>query len=369
LDILDAVKNTTNVKVVLRIKDPTEAADLADMVLNYNLESPVHALTKPAVVGYRLVELKGKSASEQQSKTLSRTDTQGESVTHAHGYAEMVAETAAESTGIGETFGRSSAAAISVAAGASSANVIGVGEGLSTTNSFDPNAGFLVPMVATGIAQGSSTQMSISQAAGSNTIRGSNSIEGFNSGTSISKSSSRAVTHAATESESVSLGKSTARSHGEAATSGHSTTQSAQEAFEPIYEDRPSAVHGMENIRYMAAQVLRNLTAGRAAISFVDALGLKSEELTVANVVSCVSDSHTFNEIRERVFEASPSALRSEEARRVVAQRERDLMALAGEARDMPEPDTPAGYRTKIKRVNRRTLVRKRPSPPAVGVK
>ena len=64
--MLAAVRNATNIKVVFRMKDPIEAAELADMVLGYNLEMPVHVADQARVVGHRLVTLKSESVSEQK---------------------------------------------------------------------------------------------------------------------------------------------------------------------------------------------------------------------------------------------------------------------------------------------------------------
>src|SRR4029077_19827129 len=58
-NMLAALRNATNVKVVFRIKDPMEAEDLAHMVVPLDLEVPVGILVKPAVVGHRLVKLVG----------------------------------------------------------------------------------------------------------------------------------------------------------------------------------------------------------------------------------------------------------------------------------------------------------------------
>ena len=90
-EILSAVHSATNIKVVFRVKDPREAAELAEMVIPLNLEMPVEVLTKETVVGYGRTFLQngsvaasfGTSQSSTQSRTqsLAETDTTGESVT------------------------------------------------------------------------------------------------------------------------------------------------------------------------------------------------------------------------------------------------------------------------------------------------
>ncbi len=66
------------------------------MVLNYNLEMPVHTLTKPTVVGHRLVKLKSESASEQSAISKMQSETEGRSVTESCGSAESTADTVGE---------------------------------------------------------------------------------------------------------------------------------------------------------------------------------------------------------------------------------------------------------------------------------
>jgi DNA helicase HerA-like ATPase len=60
-NMLAAVLNATNTKVVFRVKDPEEAERLAEMVVPFNLEIPVAALTKPTVTGYRRTRLANES--------------------------------------------------------------------------------------------------------------------------------------------------------------------------------------------------------------------------------------------------------------------------------------------------------------------
>jgi hypothetical protein len=60
----------------------------------------------------------------------------------------------------------------------------------------------------------------------------------------------------------VSRGISRATTTGVAETRGTSASEGWQEAFEPLYANLPSAMHSKENVLYMAAQTLRNLTTG-----------------------------------------------------------------------------------------------------------
>jgi hypothetical protein len=338
LDVLEAVKNTTNLKVVLRIKSPEEATELADTVLRYDLEMPVHALTKPTVVGHRMVKLKSEGVSEQHAVSEMQTDTEGRSYTESYGWSESTGGTVGE--------GESSAEddAVTSATGAANASTSGSGEAAGITNTLTVNTNiFGIPTIL-GIAQGQSTQSNRAE------MSGSNSSRGRSRSTSKSRSSSQTKTTSSSTSESVAYTTSSSRSIGLAATKGEALSRGEQEAFEPIYENRPTAVHGLENIRYMAAAVLRNLTAGRAAISFVDGAGMKTAALTVANVNSRALPPAEFDALRARVLDASPSATRVDTAATNVAAREKALIAEAGRTVMHCEPPTPAGYWVKKNR-------------------
>jgi Type IV secretion-system coupling protein DNA-binding domain len=338
LDVLEAVKNTTNLKVVLRIKNPEEAAELADMVLRYDLEMPVQALTKPTVVGHRLVKLKSESVSEQTAVSEMQTDTVGHSYTESYSSTDSTAETVGEAMSLGE------GDAVSSATGASNASTSGSGEATGITNTVTVGTDIFGLPTVIGVAEGESASSHRAEMSGSNSSRGRSSSN------SRSRSSSQAKTLSSSTSESVAYTTSSSRSIGRAETKGEALTHGAQEAFEPIYENRPSAVHGLENLRYMAATVLRNLTAGRAAVSFVNADGMKTASLTVANVESRALAPAEFEALRVRVLDASPSATRTDLAIANVAAREQALIAEAGEAATQIEPATPAGYRVKKER-------------------
>jgi hypothetical protein len=294
--MLAAVRNATNVKVVFRVKDPVEAADLADMVLGYNLEMPVHTLTKPTVVGHRLVKLKGESACEQIAISKMQSETEGRSVTESYGSAESTAETVGEAI----SSAQSDAAMSADSASSASARGTGAGAGITNTLTTDTNM-FGVPTII-GVSEGESTQSNQSEMTGSAFSRGRSSSS------SSGHSRSTARTTASSTSEGVAYTVSSSRSVGTAKTVGQARTEGQQEAFEPLYEDRPTSVHSLENVRFMAAQILCNLTTGRAAISFVDAGGMKRASLTVANVEPPTLPSAEFEKLRERVFATSPSA-------------------------------------------------------------
>jgi hypothetical protein len=337
LDILEAVKNTTNIKVVLRIKDMEEATQLADMVLRYDLEMPVHSLIKPTLVGHRLVRLNGESASEQFATTEMHTRTEGKSVTESQSY------THGESSTIGESSGTSESESLAASHGVSSASMTGNAVGMSTGMQLAPDNGTFVPGAVLGTSQGETAQSHEARSSGTQAAQSRSSGKTLSTGASSAQTTSESWTQgtAVSHSESVAVGKATTRGHGKSA--------GWQEAFESILEDRPTAVHGLENIRYMAATVLRNLTAGRAAISFVDATGMKTAALTVANVESYAPASADFDAVRAGVLGASPSATPIDRAIANVASRHSGLKALAA-ATQRIEPETVEGFRNKRRR-------------------
>lgn len=338
LDILEAVKNTTNVKVVLRIKDMEEATELADSVLRYDLEMPVRTLIKPTVVGHRIVRLNGESISEQFATTDMLTYARGRTVTESSSSSVGTSDTFGEGTGTSESASRS------VANGVSNASMTGNASGTTSGIQLSPvNGPMPYNYTLVGASQGESAQFHAAQSSGTQ------ATDSSSSGTTASTSSSSAQTTSKSWTEGIAVSSSESISTGKAKTVGQGKTFGSQETFEPILEDRPTAVHGLENIRYMAATVLRNLTAGRAAINFVDADGMKTAALTVANVQSYALSQTKFEALRESVLDASPSAVPRDVAETNVEDRHRDLKALVASTQ-LSEPDTMAGFRNKRKR-------------------
>jgi len=339
LDIVDALKSTTNIKAVFRTKDPQESAELAEMVLRYDLEMPVQALVKPTVIGHRIAKLQGESVSDQIAVTEMQSETHGTSVTESYSYSQSVAET------VGEAISSAESQATNAAQAASSASAVGSGTGFTATDMMTPTGDFFPSTNLVGLSESDSLQASNSQMAGSSSARGSSASS------SIGTTSSRATTTASSWSEGVAHTKSSATSVGKGVTRGQAQTRGTQEAFESLYEDRPSAVHNLENIRYMAATVLRSLTTGTAAVSFVDKDGLKTAALRVANVESRALPAAQFEELRTRVFEASPSATPIETAMANIAVRERALIARATQETLPFDVEAPASFRVKKKRL------------------
>jgi hypothetical protein len=115
-EILSAVRSGTNIKVVFRVKDQIEAADLAEMVMPLNLEQPVKALIKETVVGHEVRRLQNASAGNTVSWGLSSatTKTDGTGVTKTTGTSKgkSFVRTDSEQESFATTTGWSRAVAI-----------------------------------------------------------------------------------------------------------------------------------------------------------------------------------------------------------------------------------------------------------------
>lgn len=325
-NMLAAVRNATNIKVVFRLKDPHEAQDLAEMVMPLDLELPVRALIKPTVVGHRLVRLKGETTTEQEATTDMHTTSVGVSAGEAYSYTESVSESVAEGSSSAESVGT----AFATSSAQSSMN--SSGENQTLTQSILPD-GSLFPHIV-GITEGQSTSTATAQGLSTSATEGS----------SRSQSHGRSTVHGSTQSSSegrsFSLSRQYSTSIGKGTSRGVARAQGDQEAFEPILEDRPSAVHGKENVLYMAAQGLRGLTTGRAFINFVGPIGMKSALLTVPHVQSCPLLSDHFSELRRAILDASPSALSASEACDQLVHREQALIGRIQLERISEEPTT-----------------------------
>lgn len=339
-EVLDAVKNMTNIKAALRIKNPEEAAELADMIMPYDLELPVKALVKPVVVGHRLVQLNAESVSKQSSITSSQSQAEGRSVTKASGASVSASRTVGASIGFSDNYSSTKAR------GQGRSQNQGSGTGKSTAEQFRPPKESLFGKEELedpiGVTKGTNSEENISSARSSSVSRSRTR------GSAFSHANSRSSATSESRTESIARGQSYSRTSSSSEMAGASSTRGWSEAFEPIYENRPTAVHSLETIRYMASTALRHLTAGRAVLSFVDSEGMKCGSLKVANVQSYALRQDKFEALRLRIFTSSPSATPRDLAMAQIANREATLRQLASP--EPAEPETTAAFRTKRKR-------------------
>jgi hypothetical protein len=198
-----------------------------------------------------------------------------------------------------------------------------------------------------GHTAGSSIGHNSSRSSTDGTSSGTSTSKSRTTGTSTGTSVTESVTHSSSEGYAISRGRNRATTEGSADTRGTSRTRGTSEAFEAIYRELPSAVHSKENVLYMAAQTLRNLTAGEAFVNFVDQHGMHPGLLTVPDVQSFAPAPSAFEELRTCVLERSISATAIERASALIANREERLLLSAQQARELPEPKVPADFRVK----------------------
>jgi hypothetical protein len=362
LDLLDAVKSNTNIKVVFRSRDHEQAAELAEMVMPFDLERPVDALVKPTVVGHRIRRLHGNTQSEQFSTTLARASARGQSRSVGVSRSRTAATSQTLSQGYGMSEGASITAGSSASSGVSDGTSLSNTDGIANSSGASDTENYAPPPETLfgegepelrGTAKGKSTQNSQSNAKSRSESRSESAARSASSARAASWSATRSFSRSRGVSEAIGRTDSVSRATSETfsvsigRTSGTSAGTSSQEALEPIYRDLPSAVHSIENIRYLAAGAVRNLATGHAIVSFVDANGLQAALLQVPHIESCALQEEHFANLRTHVLDTSPSALPTGEAKLHVAKRADTLIEAASELRITAE--TP-NYRNRRKR-------------------
>ncbi|WP_247838579.1 type IV secretion system DNA-binding domain-containing protein [Bradyrhizobium sp. 200] len=391
-DVLDAVKSTTNIKVVTRIKDPAEAAELADMVVRHNLEMPVSVLTKPTLIGHELVRRQSGSDTWQEGIAESKARTSGQSVTESESFTESVSDTVSDSYGTAESesWGTSdsvsssqsetdaygTSTAINLVPGtigspaAASGNTIGESAGTYSNMGWASPSRYVIgdarmeAAIVAGVGIGESRQRS------SGNSHSSQSGMNRSNGITTSRQRGTARTNGSAWTNGVAYTTSESTTHSLSHSRGRGGSQGWSEALEPILADRPTSVHSLDNVRYMAGEVLRNFAAGFAAISLVDGDGLKTAVLKTARVADCKLTSEQFDTLRHEFLQRSPSAVPIETALASLATRQSRLLQRAGQLRDA-EPEAPEQFRTKRTRKEPETSVdahgdKSPPEPPPV---
>jgi len=360
-NMLAAIRNATNVKVVFRLKDPKEAEDLAHMVVPLDLEIPVETLTRPTVVGHRRIHLQSESASASRSRSAGRsvsageTEAVGETVAQSSGYGSSEGVSAGRSTGesasegvtAGASFGESAAHSTSTMA----ATTTGASFSMGVVTAPTEETVFLPPEEPTVLSENYGIGGSVSESLGV----GASATHGRSSAVSEAKSrmsgrssaasatQSRSVNHSSSFSHahSIAQARSRARSTSESESQGESETTGLSEALEPILEDRPSSVHSRDNVLYMAAQTLRNLPTGHAFLNYVGANGMVATQLVVPPIKDCGMTNAAFVALRERLLSESAAAIPAALARALVDERQRAFRFFTqSDAAHMPEPES-----------------------------
>ena len=369
--IREAVGKGPNLKVVFRIKDPREAAELAEAVMPLDLEMPVRALIKPTVVGHRRTLFASQSTAAHQADSRGWGEAVGQSVatTHAESWSETVSDSVSrtDSRSSADTVSQSTSDGASDSIADSTAQSIGASQGSSwgratmrsaSSGTSSGEAATMLPAVgvfgqptlintttveaassSTGEADADSSSGSRSntRAMTAGRTQGSSRSRGRTSGSARTIGSSTADTVG--HSVATSVGTSDAVTHGESYTksnsfgqmTGTSKTVGFTEGIEPIYANLPSAVHSKDNVLHMAAQELLSLPTGQARLSYVGEAGRSMGSLKVPRVPECQYGEQEFNNLRSKVFERSSSGLRLEDATENLKARERLLIASAKE--------------------------------------
>jgi hypothetical protein len=380
--IREAICNGPNIKVVFRVRNPREAAELAESVIPLDLEMPVRALIKPAVVGHRRT-LMGNATS---GTNYAHSRAHGQSVSHnsskthtdgvAHGTSESTARSVTNSTARSlskstahsvthseaDTTGESVTESVSRSSGES--HTISKGEtitrGSSTGSSRDSSttstADFIPEAITTTEGNGSSSSSDRSRSHSTGESWSTSEVEtrgtavsrskahtvgfaeGHTTGRGVSDTVGRAVSdtvgnaRSTTNSQSVaqSSGRSIGTSLTEGTTSGTSESRGFSEAIEPIYRDLPTAVHGKDNALHFAAQELLSLPTGAARLAYVGEGGRAVARLQVPLVAHAGVSDDEFQALRGRILQRSPAASPFSDAMARIKGREARLIKEAG---------------------------------------
>ena len=405
--VREAVCKGPNLRAVFRIKDPVEAAQLAEMVIPLDLEMPIRQLIRPTVIGHQRTSFRNASTGRQASTTNttgtsvsdSVTETEMDSVAYTEGesssesYSETEGESYSES--VSETEGESYSGSVSltqsssVAVGNSQSDSRGSSEsrGSSKSDSFTPLYGFInIRRDQTGSTEGDSagetssrgSSKSSSEVCTAGAAMTTGEVWGSSSSTTNTETfgHSNSVTrgHTVGQSSSTTTGKSKGTSKGRTVGSSSSTGQTYgtsdssgfSEGIEPLYATLPTAVHGKENALYFAAQTLRSLKTGAAVFNYVAGEGMKATMLRVPKVGTPQLPPHSFNALRQQVFKESPSAIETHQAVAALEARERKLIGVAELRRHPPEPE-PSGFRVARPKPRLRTGARSHAKPAKEG--
>ncbi len=216
--IYQAVMATTVSKVVFRMELPEEARLMAEMVIPFDVETPVAASIRPTAVGQMRVRLPSASRSLQTSESEAVSESVGEMEAHTIGSASAVTSATSTATGASELASQLSTPPLLL---------------------FGPNA-----------ENASAMPMLLSQSAGT----GQSQLDSASQ--AQSQISSEATTYARTKALSQSKGQSR----------GISETEGWHEAFETLFENLPTAFHSLDTLRYLAGERIRALPIGKAFV-------------------------------------------------------------------------------------------------------
>ena len=406
--VRQAIEQIPATKIAFRLNSMEEAATLAPELVKLNLEMPVKVLVKETVVGHELRRMRNASAAATNSQTQSRSATDG----NAYG----VTDTEGTSQGESWTDTRSRQTSCQVAAGSSTATgyseqetesegtayqrTVGRGRGGSRSEQTGGAAGrsfsqsFTVP-----VSSWESGEGAYSRAAGFGVASDRNVTAGYDDSRSYSSGSSndwneseseseaenyqysRGTTRSetATKSESITYGvtdgfsqargisrernRSTARSHqrsaadtvGDSVARGTSRAAGWGESLVPILKKRPSAVHSLENVKHMAAEMLCSMPTGVAVVRTIQNGTIEGAIVTVPyRECPSVSDEQYAADLR--LVMGRSVGIPMENAMQANQERERAIIERArSHSLPAPEPTDAKEFRISARKGKRKT--------------
>ena len=259
--IYEAVRNSTETKVIFRVKSPEEAQALAEDAIPLSLEVPVQASIRPTQVGFTIEHLKSETYAVHEGEGETEAVSATEAVTH--GRTEVQSWMTAQSSAFGTSSGKGTALSSSKGLAQSSANTVASMESMSF--SYDPNAQTFVAMnMPLGMNIGSADSMSSSLISSSSSQNSKSLSDFFSESQTKGQSTGEGRAYAINEGVTTGVGKTLGKSQ----TRGTSQSVGSTESQLPVYADLPSSFHSKDNELYMKGEAIRNLPVGRAIIKF-----------------------------------------------------------------------------------------------------
>jgi hypothetical protein len=380
--VREAIEKIPATKIAFRLNSMQEAAMLAPDLMQLNLEMPVKLLVKPSVVGDQATLLRNGSV----STSAGTTDTAGTGVTDSRsetttaganwGTAEMTgvtrsasravaigeAETTAETRSItateggSETDSESESESYSSGSGGSHSDEQSWsqdgGRGTSYTRSADPTStewGDVTNSRSTsaGRSGGSGDTTSWSDGENHSTASAHASTASWSRAEGLARTQSSTRSKTVTESEgradseatthsrggSTSQGNTKGRAVSHSASRANSQTQSHSagwsEAYRAVYADLPTAVHSLQNVTHLSAELLCSLPTGTCIVRTIRDGRIEGAVVRVPErACPPVSDEQYAADLRLLVEQSGRGMLMHEAVRQIEA-RERDLIATA----------------------------------------
>jgi hypothetical protein len=232
--IYEAVRNSTETKVVFRIKSPEEAQALAEDVIPLSLEVPVQASIRPVQTGFTIERMKSETYSVHEGEGESEAVSAAEAV--SQGRTEMQSWMSAQSSAVGTSSGRGTALSFGNGLSQGSANTVASMESMSF--SYDPNTMTMIAQnLPLGMNIGAADSVS-SSLISSQSSQSSKSLSDFfgetqTKGQTNAEGSAVALTEGVTTSRGKTLAKNKMR--------GHSRSEGSTESQLPVYADLPTS--------------------------------------------------------------------------------------------------------------------------------